>query len=175
MAQAFTRCGLLPLTRLAASRLGILSPLRGAREETRSARDSKSNSAGALAGAGLREMRVHDAPIVGFLAKDHGRAGVERRPIARRHVLSVEFPQPKPMLAAFIGVAVQVEEHRLGRLAPDRLEFLPIEAGIGVDVVGVQLEDPLAVARGAADEIGLRHALSDSNAGNLAYLGAQFA
>ena len=39
----------------------------------------------------------------------------------------------------------------------------------------LQLEDPLAVARGAADEIGFRHALSDSNAGNLAYLIAQFA
>src|SRR5438105_7483964 len=179
------------------------------------AHDSVSNSARALARAGLREMRVHDAPFAGFLAKDHGRAGdellatvmdvlrrrrhagpfavgaamapddrhlvgdnaadVERRPIARRHVLSVEFPQPKPMLAAVIGVAVQVEEHRLGRPAPDRLELLPIEAGIGVDVVGVQIEDPLAVMRGAADEIGLRHDLSDSNAGNLAYLSAQFA
>src|SRR5438094_9699894 len=179
------------------------------------AHDSVSNSARALAGARLREMRVHDAPIAAFIAKDHGRAGdellapvmdvlwrrrragpfalraamapddchlvadntadVERRPIARCHVLSVELPQPKPILAAFIGVAVQVEEHRLGRPAPDRLELLPIEAVNGVDLVGVQLEDPLAVARGAADEIGLRHDLSDSNAGNLAYLNAQFA
>jgi hypothetical protein len=30
---------------------------------------------------------------------------------------------------------------------------LPIEARIGVDVVGVQFEDALAIARGAADEV----------------------
>ncbi len=69
------------------------------------------------------------------------------------------------MLAAFVGMAVEVEEQRLGRLAPDRLELLPIEAGIGVDVVGMQLEDALAIARGAADEVRFRHDLSDSQRG----------
>src|SRR5258707_649369 len=132
--QACTRCRPLPLTPLAASRLGTLSPLRGAREETRSVRDSKSHPARALARAGLREMRVHDAPVARLLAEHHGRAGdellaavmdvlrrrrragplalgaamapddrhlvgndaaaIERRPITRRDVLSVEFPQP---------------------------------------------------------------------------------
>jgi hypothetical protein len=48
---------------------------------------------------------------------------------------------------------VEVEEHCLQRLAPDRRELLPIEARIGVDVVGVQFEDALAIARGAADEV----------------------
>jgi hypothetical protein len=57
------------------------------------------------------------------------------------------------MLAALVGVAVEVEEHCLRRLAPDRRELLPIEARIGVDVVGVQFEDALAIARGAADEV----------------------
>src|SRR6516162_4907606 len=92
----------------------------------------------------------------------HDAAEVERRPVARLHVLSVEFPQPDPMLAPFVGVPIEVEEHRLGRRAPDRLELSPIEAGVGVDVVGVQLQDLLAVALGAADEIGLRHFLSNS-------------
>jgi hypothetical protein len=39
---------------------------------------------------------------------------------------------------------------------------LPIEAGIRVDIIGVQLEDLLAIVLGPADEIGLRHGLSSS-------------
>src|SRR5215467_415551 len=100
------------------------------------------------------------------MAPDHGHvvgrhaAEVERCPVARLHVLSVEFPQPDPMLAPFVGLPIEVEEHRLGRRAPDRLELSPIEAGVGVDIVGVQLQDLLAVALRAADEIGHRHFLS---------------
>jgi hypothetical protein len=60
--------------------------------------------------------------------------------------------------------------YRLGRRAPDRLELSPIEAGVGIDVVGVQLQDLLAVALAAADEIGLRHFLSNSK---LATMGIQ--
>src|SRR5262245_53654544 len=93
----------------------------------------------------------------------HDAAEVERRPVARLHVLPVEFPQPEPMFTSVVGVPVEVEEHRLGRRAPDRLELLPIEAGIGVDVVGVQLQDLLAVALGTADEVGFRHCLSHCN------------
>src|SRR5215813_11014660 len=93
----------------------------------------------------------------------HDAAEVERRPVTRLHVLPVEFPQPEPMLASVVGVPIEVEEHRLGRRAPDRLELLPIEAGVGVDVVGVHLQDLLAVALGTADEIGFRHFLSRCN------------
>src|SRR5438477_11384137 len=85
-------------------------------------------------------MAPDDRHLVGNDAAD-----IERRPITRRDVFSVEFPQPKPMLAALVGVAVEVEEQRLGRLAPDRLELLPIEAGVGVEIVGMQLEDALAI------------------------------
>src|SRR5262249_5637372 len=100
----------------------------------------------------------------------HDAAEVERRPVARLHVLPVEFPQPDPMLASVVGVPIEVEEQRLGRCAPDRLELLQIEAGVGVDVVGVQLQDLLAVALGTADEVGFRHCLSNSK---LATMGIQ--
>ena len=66
------------------------------------------------------------------------------------------------MLAAPVGMTVEIEEQRLGRLAPDRLELLPIETEIGVDIIGVQFQDLFAVALGTADEIGLGHALSAS-------------
>src|SRR5262249_59399799 len=61
-------------------------------------------------------MAPHHCHVVGYDA-----AEVERRPVARLHVLSVEFPQAEPMLASLVGVPIEVEEHRLGRRAPDRL------------------------------------------------------
>jgi hypothetical protein len=67
------------------------------------------------------------------------------------------------MLAPLVGVPIEVEEHRLGRRAPDRLELVPIEAGVRLDVVVVQFQDLLSVALGAADKIGLRHFLSRCN------------
>src|SRR5215831_15396962 len=102
-------------------------------------------------------MTPDDRHVIGDDAAD-----IERRPVTRRHVLPIEFPQPQPMLAALVGVAIEVEEGRFGRSAPDRLKLLPIEAGIGVDILGVQLEDLLAVVLGPADEIGLRHGFSSS-------------
>src|SRR5580704_19732840 len=97
------------------------------------------------------------------MTPDHGHlvgcdaAEVERRPVARLHVLPVEFPEPEPVIAPLIGMAVEIEEHRLGRLAPDRIELLAIEAGIGIDVVIVQLEQLLAIALGPANETGFGH------------------
>src|SRR5262249_46216603 len=40
----------------------------------------------------------------------HDAAEVERRPVARLHVLSVEFPQPEPMIAPLVGVPIEIEE-----------------------------------------------------------------
>jgi hypothetical protein len=65
------------------------------------------------------------------------------------------------MVTAPVGVTVEIEEQRLVCCAPDWLELLPIEPGIGVDIIGVQFQDLFAVALGAADEIGLGHGLSD--------------
>src|SRR6516165_3350613 len=96
------------------------------------------------------------APDHGHVAGDDA-AEVERRPVARLHVLSVELPEPEPVVASPVGVTVEIEEHRLGRLAPDRIELFPIEAGIGVDVIVVQLEQLLAIALRTAHEIGFGH------------------
>ena len=68
-----------------------------------------------------------DGPHHGEFVADHA-ADVVRRPVARLHVLCVELPQVGPVLATPVGVAVQVEEHGLRGRAPDRLQFLPVEA-----------------------------------------------
>src|SRR5271166_6252924 len=84
------------------------------------------------------------------MAPDHGHvvgydpADVEWRPVARLHISSVELPKPEPVVAPFVGVPVEIEEHRFRRLAPDRVELLPIEPRIGIDIVLVQLQKPLA-------------------------------
>src|SRR3954452_16046177 len=87
----------------------------------------------------------------------HDPADIERRPVARVHIPSVEFPQPEPVVSSLIRVPVEIEEQRLRRLAPDRIEHVPVEAGIGVDIIGMQLENLLAVALRTADEISLGH------------------
>src|SRR5205823_6325208 len=43
----------------------------------------------------------------------HDAANVKRSPIAARDVLLVELPEPCPMRAAVISVAIEVEEHGL--------------------------------------------------------------
>src|SRR5262245_19229739 len=114
----------------------------------------------------LRRRLLADPVAAGTaVAPDHGHvvghhtADVERGPVARLHVLPIELPESEPVVASLVGVAVEVEEPRLRRLAPDRIEHLPIEAGIGVDVIGMQLENLLAVLFRAADEISFRHLL----------------
>ena len=69
------------------------------------------------------------------------------------------------MFAAFIGVAVEIEEQRFLRLAPDRLELLQIVSGIGVDVILVQLKYLLAIALCPSNQICLRHFNSCSRIG----------
>src|SRR6516165_8147540 len=93
--------------------------------------------------------------IVGDQAAD-----IERRPVARRHVLAVELPQPEPMLAAVIGVAIEIEKGGLRRLAPERIELFTIEAQIRVDIGFMQLDELRAITLRAADEICLRHGCS---------------
>src|SRR5690242_15725061 len=46
-------------------------------------------------------------------------ADIERRPIAARDVALVELPQPRPMLAALVGVAIEVEKNRVRCGTPD--------------------------------------------------------
>src|SRR5262245_9093475 len=97
-------------------------------------------------------MAPHHGHAVG-----HDAADVERGPVARLHVLPVELPETEPVVAPLVGVAVEIEEQRLGRLAPDRIEHLPVEAGIGVDIVRMQTENLLAVLLRAADETRFGH------------------
>jgi hypothetical protein len=85
-------------------------------------------------------MTPDDSHVVG-----HDAADIERRPVARLHVLFVELPQPDPVIASLVRVPVEIEEQRFRRLAPDRIELLPIEAGVGVDIVRMQLQNFLPV------------------------------
>src|SRR5438067_11539920 len=82
-------------------------------------------------------------------------ADVEWRPIAAGDILLIELPQPGPMLAALIGVAVEVEEHRLRRTAPDVLQRHPVEPGIDVEVLMHAFEQAALIVRRAADQPGL--------------------
>src|SRR6516164_4890323 len=92
--------------------------------------------------------------VVGYDATE-----IERCPVARANVLLVKLPQPYPMIATTIGVAVKIEEHRLGCRAPDRGELPPIETGIGIDVIRVKLEDLLTITLRSTDQIVVGHGL----------------
>ena len=74
------------------------------------------------------------------------------RPVAARDVVLVELPQPRPMLAALVGMAVEVEKHRFWRGAPDVLQFDPVEAGVDIEVLVHPFEDALAVGGRSADQ-----------------------
>src|SRR5262245_52794406 len=50
-------------------------------------------------------MAPYDGEIAGNDATD-----IERRPIARLHVLTVELLQLRPVVAAVVGVAIEVEK-----------------------------------------------------------------
>ncbi len=69
----------------------------------------------------------------------------------------VERPQPAPVIGAVIGVAVQIIEGGLGKLAPDVLELLPFDVPIGDDVVVKQLQELFPIAFGAAKQFCLAH------------------
>src|SRR5712691_8882342 len=96
------------------------------------------------------------APDDRHLVGDHA-ADVERGPIGALDVLLVERPQPAPVLGAVIGVAVQIIEGGLGKLAPDRLQLLPFDVPIGHDVVVKQLQELFPIAFGAAKQFCLAH------------------
>ena len=82
---------------------------------------------------------------------DHGHgvgddaAQVEWGPVARLHVLAVELPKLEPMIASLVSVSVEIEEDGLRRLAPHRVELLPVEARIGIDIVRMQFQKLLAI------------------------------
>jgi len=117
----------------------------------------------AIMDVGGRRLLPRPLPSGAAMAPDHGHvlgddsSEVERSPIARLHVLAIELPQPKPVIASVVGMAIEVEEHRLRCLAPDAIELLPVEARIGVDILRVQLQQLLAIALRAADQIPLGH------------------
>ncbi len=73
--------------------------------------------------------------------------------IAGLHVLHVELPQSGPVLAALVGVAIEVEIGRLWRCAEDRIQIFPVEPRIHIDVLLMQPEDLLPVLVGAANQL----------------------
>lgn len=79
-------------------------------------------------------------------------ADVVRNPLPSRHMLLVILPQLHPVIAAIVGVTVEVEEHGLGRTAPQLVaQGLPIEFRIGLKVRLLLREHLFAVACAAAD------------------------
>src|SRR6187402_2074825 len=58
--------------------------------------------------AGPLSFGVAMAPDHGEIAGHHA-ADIERRPVGRRHVLTVELPEPDPVVPALISMAVEVE------------------------------------------------------------------
>src|ERR1700738_2937251 len=116
-----------------------------------------------------RRLRAGPIAPCAAVTPDNGEIGgdnaadVEGRPVARLYVLLVEFPQPKPMLAAVIGVPIEIEEGGFRRLAPERVELFPIEARIRIDIGLMQLDELRAIALRAADEICLGHFRSALN------------
>ena len=94
----------------------------------------------------------------------HDPADVEWGPIAAGDVLLIELPQPGPLLAALVGMAVQVEEDTLRCAAPEVRQLLPVEPGIDFEIFVQALEQAPAVARGAANQLVLVHRSAPSPA-----------
>ena len=84
----------------------------------------------------------------------HDPADVERGPIGARDILLVELPQPRPVLPAVVGMAIEVEEHSFRRAAPDILQLDPVKPGVGVEVFVHTFEQPTAIFRRTADQPG---------------------
>ena len=61
------------------------------------------------------------------------------------------------MLATFIGMAVEVEEYRFRRAAPDVLQVFPVEPGVDIEIFVHLLQHAQSVGFGAADELGGIH------------------
>ena len=97
-------------------------------------------------------MAPHHGEIAGDDAPD-----VEGRPRARLHVLPVELPQTRPVVAAVVGVTVEIEKGRLGRRAEERLQVLPIKPGIHVEVLRMHRENGLPVFGGAPNQSCVTH------------------
>ncbi len=103
------------------------------------------------------DLGVPLAPDHRDVRTDHA-ADVEGDPGAGVHVLLVVFPQRHPMVAAMIGVTIEIEERRLGCGAPDLvLQPLPIENRVRVEI-GLKLrEHPFSVAFGSAHQFRFAH------------------
>ena len=92
-------------------------------------------------------------------------ADVERRPVRAFDVLLVERPQPAPMLRPDISVAVEIVERRLRQRAPDRLEAVPVELAVDLDIAVKQVQELFPVAFGAAKQLCVARFLFRSSAG----------
>ena len=79
-------------------------------------------------------------------------ADVERRPVAALYVGLIELPQPRPVLDALVGVAVQVEENGFRGGAPQLGQMAPVETGIDAEVFVHAFDHALPVGFRAADE-----------------------
>src|SRR5262245_62852802 len=77
-------------------------------------------------------------------------------PQSRVDAVVIVLPELRPVSEPYIGVAVHVEEHAVGAVAPDRVEGGPIERGVGFEVRLLELEHAAAVGFRAAVEDDLR-------------------
>src|SRR5215813_9361971 len=75
----------------------------------------------------------------------HDDLHVERLPPAALLVLRVVLPEPAPLLEPHVRVAVNVEEHAGGIVAPDRFQRGPVVRGIRSQVGVVSGENLLAM------------------------------
>ena len=73
-------------------------------------------------------------------------ADVKRGPIAARDVVLIELPEPRPMRAAVIGVAVEIEEDAGRIVAPDPAQGLRVERPVRNQIAAVELQQALPVA-----------------------------
>src|SRR5205814_3398302 len=74
-------------------------------------------------------------------------ADVKRRPIAARDVLLIELPEPRPMRAAVISMAVEVEEHSVRHAAPQIVQRFPIEPAVDIEVFVQSFQQTAPVLR----------------------------
>src|SRR5467141_2868696 len=89
-------------------------------------------------------LRAPFAPDDGEIVR-YDAAEVEWRPITAPDVRLIELPQPGPLLAALVGVTVQVEKNCLRCAAPDVLQLSPVEAGIGLEIFVHAFQDARSI------------------------------
>src|SRR5215472_4963447 len=92
-------------------------------------------------------MTPDDGQIIGHRAAD-----VIGRPIRGLNVLPVEPPKLTPVLAAMVGMAIEIEVSCLGGRTENGLKVLPIEPRIEIEVLFVEFQYFLTVFLRASDK-----------------------